>query len=59
MANIMRAAQEGQKSKTSNTCEKHIEGCRVGAEDWPVQNCELSKDFYFCELSRGSMFQCK
>ena len=32
-------------SKTSNTCEKHIENCKVGAADWLVQNFELNKAF--------------
>ena len=29
---------EVSESKISNTCEKHIEGCGVGDEDWLVQN---------------------
>ena len=32
------------ESKTSSTGEEHTEDCKVGAEDWPVQNFELSKD---------------
>ena len=31
------------ESNTSTTCEEHVEDCKVGAEDWPVQNFELSK----------------
>ena len=33
------------ESNTSNTCAKHIDDCKVGAEEWLVQNFELSKDF--------------
>ena len=33
------------ESKISNTCEEHIEECKVRAGDWLVQNFELHKDF--------------
>ena len=33
------------ESKFSNTCAKHIEDCKVGAEDWIARNFELSIDF--------------
>ena len=37
-------ASEGN---TLNTCATHSEDCKVGTEDWLVQNSELSKDFNF------------
>ena len=35
---------ETLQSKMVNTCPKPIEDCKVGAEDWPVQNFKLNKD---------------
>ena len=35
------------EGKASNTFAKHIEDCKVGTEDWLVQNIELSTDFDF------------
>ena len=32
------------ESNTSTTYEEYVEDCKVGAEDWPVQNFELTKD---------------
>ena len=43
----LKTSSGASESKTSNTCEEHIEGCKVGAQDWLVQNVELSKDFAF------------
>ena len=40
-------ASEG---KTSTTCTKHNEDCKVGAEDWLAQNFELSNDFTLAKL---------
>ena len=31
------------ESKASNTCDKHIDNCNVGAEDWLVHIFELNK----------------
>ena len=31
------------ESKTSTSCAEYVEYCKVGAEDWLVQNVELSK----------------
>ena len=39
--------QESKECKSSNTCEKQIESCKVGAEDWLLQNYVLNKDFTF------------
>ena len=30
--------------KTSNTCEEHVETCKVGVEVWPLQHFEPSKN---------------
>ena len=37
-------AAGASENKTSNTCEENTEDCKDGAEDWPVQSFELSKD---------------
>ena len=36
-------------SKTSDTVEKHIDSCEVGAGDWLVHNVELGKDCGFAD----------
>ena len=43
-----------RKQNTSNTCEEHMNHCKVGAEDWPVSNFELSKDSTFvnCQIHK-------
>ena len=30
-------------SKTSNACERHVESCKLGAEDWLVRRFRLSE----------------
>ena len=35
------------ESNISNTCAKHIEDCKVGAEDFIAQNFELSRDYIY------------
>ena len=40
----MRSTSTASESKTSNTCEKHTDDCKIGAEGWVVQNFELTKD---------------
>ena len=39
--------QERQKTKPEKRAKKHTEDCRVGGEDWLVQNFELNGDFTF------------
>ena len=50
--------QGAPERTTSNMCEEHTEGCKVGAEDWLVQNVGRSKDSTIgnCQIGQTAVF---
>ena len=47
MAESFLRTSGGSGSETSNTCEQHLDTCKVGDADWFVHKFELTKDCGF------------